>query len=105
MPRGRKTALTIHLTAEERQTLLAWHRAMTIPAGQARRARIITLLAERVPISHIAATVGISRRFIYKWAARFQQEGVAGLADKEGRGRRSGTRPQDSREEQDTGKA
>ena len=102
MPRGRKTALTIQLTAEERQTLLAWQRALTIPAGQARRARIITLLAERVPISHIAATVGISRRFIYKWVARFQQEGVAGLAEKDGRGRRSGLRPPDRGEAQDT---
>ena len=105
MPRGRKTALTLQLTADERQTLLAWQRATTMPAGQARRARIILLLAEGVPIAHIAATVGISRRFIYKWAARFQQEGLAGLADKDGRGRRSGPRPPDSREEQDTGMA
>ena len=105
MPRGRKTALTIHLTAEERQTLLAWHRAMTIPAGQARRARIIILLAEGVPIAHIAATVGISRRFVYKWAARFQQEGVAGLVDKGGRGRPAGPRPQDRQEEPGTDRA
>jgi transposase len=45
-------------------------------------------MADRVPISHIAATVGISRRFVYKWVQRFQQEGLAGLADKPGRGQR-----------------
>ena len=43
-------------------------------------------MANRVPISHIADTVGISRRFVYKWVQRFLQEGVAGLADKPGRG-------------------
>src|ERR671935_1214414 len=88
MARGRKTALTIRLAAEERQTLLAWQRSTTIPMGRARRGRIILLLADRVPISHIADTVGISRRFVYKWARRFLQYGVEGLADKPGRGHR-----------------
>src|SRR6266705_2483193 len=64
MPRGRKTSLMIHLTAEERQTLLAWQRSTTIRAGRARRGRIILLIADGVPISQIAETVGISRRFV-----------------------------------------
>ena len=41
-------------------------------------------------ITDIARTVGISRRFVYKWVERFQQEGLAGLADR--------PRPQASRE-------
>ena len=87
MAQGRKTALTIHLTPAERQTLLAWQRATTIPAGVARRGRIILLLAEHMPIVEIAATVGISRRFVYKWAKRFVEAGLDGLTDKPGRGR------------------
>ena len=91
MARGRKTSLTIHLTPSERRTLLTWQRATTIPAGLARRGRIILLLADGgVPITAIAATVGISRRFIYKWARRFLEQGLAGLADKPGRGSRRG---------------
>src|ERR671930_1203923 len=86
MPRGRRTSLTIRLTPAERLTLLAWQRATTISAGVARRGRIIILLADGVTITDIAATVGISRRFVYKWARRFLQEGLAGLADKPGRG-------------------
>ncbi len=86
MARGRKTALTMHLTVDQRQTLLAWQRSTTIPAGRARRGRIILLLADGVPISYIATTVGLSRRFVYKWVRRFLAEGVAGLADKPGRG-------------------
>jgi hypothetical protein len=88
MARGRKTSLTIRLTSVERQTLLAWQRATTISAGRARRGRIILLVADRVPISDVAATVGISRRFVYKWVQRFAQEGLEGLADKPGRGHR-----------------
>ena len=89
MARGRKTTLISRLTADERQTLLAWQRATTIGAGRARRGRIILLLADRVPLAQIVARVGISRRFLFKWAHRFLQDGVAGLADKPGRGRRS----------------
>ena len=84
MARGRRTSLTIRLTPTERQTLVAWQRATTISAGRARRGRIILLVAEGMSITAIAATVGISRRFVYKWVQRFQQEGLAGLADKPG---------------------
>ena len=82
MARGRTTSLTIRLTPAERQTLLAWQRATTISAGRARRGRMILLLADRMPITDIAATVGLSRRFVYKWARRFVQEGLEGLADR-----------------------
>ena len=95
MPRGRKTSLMIHLTAEERQTLLAWQRSTTIRAGRARRGRIILLMADRVAISHIAETVGISWRFVYKWVQRFLQHGIERLADKPGRGHRRVPRQQD----------
>ena len=95
MARGRKTSLMIRLAAEERHTLMAWQRSTTIPAGRARRGRIILLVAGGVPTSHIADTVGISRRFVYKWAKRFQQYGLEGLSDKPGRGHRPASRQND----------
>jgi DNA-binding CsgD family transcriptional regulator len=82
MARGRKTSITIRLTPAQRQTLLMWQRATAIPAGLARRGRIILLVADGVSISDVAATVGISRRFVYKWVQRFVQEGLEGLHDK-----------------------
>jgi hypothetical protein len=88
MARGRTTSLTVRLTPAERKTLQAWQRATTIPAGRARRGRIILLLDEGRTISTIASTVGISRRFVYKWAQRFLAQGIEGLADKPGRGSR-----------------
>jgi len=74
MPRGRKTSFTIHLTPAQRQTLLAWQRSTLIPAGLARRGRIVLLLADGVTITDIAAAVGLSRRHTYKWIQRFVQE-------------------------------
>ena len=82
MTSGRRTALTIQLTAAERQTLQGWQRSKTISARRARRGRMLLLLAAQVPVSHIATTVGCTRHYIYKWAQRFLTEGLAGLVDK-----------------------
>jgi len=41
-------------------------------------------------ITAITKTVGISRRFVYKWVQRFLEQGVEGLADKPGRRRGPG---------------
>jgi hypothetical protein len=88
MARGRRTSLTIRLTPAERLTLLTWQRSTTIPAGLARRARLLVRLADGMTITEAAATVGLSRRHTYKWIQRFMQEGLDGLADKPGRGHR-----------------
>ena len=101
MARGRKTSFTIRLTPAQRQTLLTWQRATHIPAGLARRGRILLLLADGMTVTDIATTVGISRRHTYKWIQRFLQEGLEGLEDRPGRGRRLGPLPTDLREQQD----
>ena len=81
MPHGRTTRVTIRLTPQERQTLQAWQRGTMIAAGRARRGRILLLLEQGMPITEVAKVVGISRRFVYKWVARFQAQGLAGLHD------------------------
>ena len=88
MARGRKSSLTITHTPEEYRTLQAWQRSTTIRSGLRRRARIILLVADHVPITDIAAMVGLGRRFVYKWVQRFLEQGVEGLADRPGRGGR-----------------
>jgi len=94
MPRGRKTSFAIHLTPAQRQTLLVWQRSTAVPAGLARRSRIILLLANGMTITDIAATVGMSRRHAYKWIQRFMQDGVEGLTDRpQRRGRNKQRRP------------
>src|SRR5262245_11436369 len=95
MARGRKTALVIRLTAEDRQTLLAWQRSTTISVGRARRGRLSLLLADGTSISETGRLVGLSRRFVYKWAKQFLEDGLGGLTDKRGGGRRPGPHQQD----------
>ena len=93
MGQGRTTSLTLRLTPAERRTLLAWQRSTTtISAGRARRGRIILLVADGVPIAHVATTVGINRRFVYKWVQRFLAKGMEGLDSHQGRGHRRGPR-------------
>ena len=82
MPCGRKTSLIIRLTPAQRLTLLTWQRSTSIPAGLARRARMLLLLADGMTITDAATMVGLSRRHSYKWLQRFVQEGVEGLHDK-----------------------
>ena len=77
---------------QERRTLRAWQRSTAIRSGLARRARMILLMADGMTITDIAATVGISRRFVYKWAWRFLEQRVEGLVDKPGRGGRGDPR-------------
>lgn len=81
MARGRRTKVQVTLTEGDRATLDAWQRAKAMRAWQARRGRIILLLAGGMPITEIARTVGISRRFVYKWVARYQAGGCEALAD------------------------
>ncbi|HLF05305.1 MAG TPA: helix-turn-helix domain-containing protein [Dehalococcoidia bacterium] len=88
MAQGRRTSVTVELTPEDRQTLEAWQRSTTIMAGPARRGRIILMLADGASVTDVARAVGMRRRFIYKWAQRFTDQGVPGLNDKPGRGRR-----------------
>jgi hypothetical protein len=101
MPRGRKTSLTVRLTPADRQTLRAWQRSTRIPAGLARRGRMLLLLADGRTITEIAAAVGMSRRHTYKWIERFVQEGLEGLADRPTQRRRSELRRPALREQRD----
>ena len=84
MPRGsRRSKVHLTLTPTERATLTGWLRKPTLPAVQVRRARLVLLVADgRRTLVSIARTIGLSRRHVYKWLARFQAEGCAGLLSK-----------------------
>lgn len=85
---GRHTKLCVVLTPEERQPLEAWQRTTTLPVGLVKRARIILKRSDGATLSEIGRSVGIRRRFVEKWIKRFLAEGMAGLYDKPGRGRK-----------------
>ena len=90
MASGRKTSLSVALTSDCQQELRSWQRSTTISVGLARRGRIILLLSSGVSVSDVSRTVGMGRPHVYKWARRFILNGIDGLRDKTGRGRKTG---------------
>ena len=58
-------------------------------AALAKRFRIIVLAIEGWTATEIAMAVGLARRTCQLWIQRYNEEGVNGLYDREGRGRRS----------------
>jgi transposase len=81
--------------------LLALQRSTVVPAGVARRSRILLLLEDGVTITDIATKVGMSRRKVYTWIQRFVQEGVEGLTDRTTGRRRSEPRLPDPHDQDD----
>jgi transposase len=58
-----------------------------VRAGLARRARIVLLAADGVPVKDIAVRVGVSRQTVIAWKKRYLADGVGGLEDRPKPGR------------------
>jgi Helix-turn-helix domain len=86
--RGRKSALRIDLTPEERDQLLKYLRCLSTPLGLARRCRAILEVAEGTPLVAVARLVGLTEKHVRKWVQRFLYSRLAGLRDRPGRGRK-----------------
>jgi transposase len=78
----------LKLTAEQRQELGRWAQSRTLPAGDVFRARLIMALADGIRYREIARSLKTSGPTIARWKARFEQDGMAGLA-----GRHRGSKP------------
>ena len=78
----------IVLSVGDRAELERYQRTTTKPAGEVRRARAILLLADGETLQYTAELVGLGRRIVRKWAWRFLEEGLPGLRDRPGRGRK-----------------
>lgn len=80
-------ARRIELSAEEEKTLRMWTRAGTTEQRLAKRARIILLLAEGLPVGEVSRQGGMSEISVFKWKRRFLELRLDGLADAPRRGR------------------
>ena len=85
--RGRTSSIKVKLTNEQREVLESWLRRQKTPAGLAKRARAILLLAERQTFTQTSFQVGIGERHLRKWARRFIERGVEGLYESKRPGR------------------
>lgn len=72
----------LHLTAGERDELVARARHGRGSADVARRARVVLLLAGGRTYGEIQESTGVSRRTIALWKKRFEQQRLPGLFDR-----------------------
>jgi transposase-like protein len=84
---GPRSARVPLVTLETRGRLVQLTRSPSTPAGVARRARIVLLAADGVPLRQIAPRVGCDRNVVRDWLDRFREQGLAGLQDRPRPGR------------------
>jgi DNA invertase Pin-like site-specific DNA recombinase len=72
-------AAPLGLREADREKLMAWSRASTVPAGLAQRARIVLLAADGVSHAEIARRVGVNQQTVINWRVRYETSGLAGL--------------------------
>lgn len=71
----------IALTPSERIVLGEVAGALVMPHRDVIRARVILMVADGVSLSEVSRKVGLARRIVRKWAARFAVDRFRGLAD------------------------
>ena len=84
---GPKSPRVIELSEAVRAELVRLTRSPSVPAGLARRARMVLLAADGAPVRHIGPLVGVSRTVVRDWLDRFRTHGLAGLQDQPRPGR------------------
>ena len=78
----------IEVTAEEEQELRRRVKAPTVSKRDSLRAAIILSRTAGLKQAEVAKQLGVSRACVNKWSQRFEREGLKGLEDEKGRGRR-----------------
>jgi hypothetical protein len=73
--------VAIVLEPAERVVLEDIARAMVMPHRDVVRAQVILMVADGVALAVISRKVGLARRIVRKWAARFARDRFRGLAD------------------------
>jgi transposase len=74
MGQGRHTEIVIRAEARDLAVLQKYMEPY-------QRSFAVLLLMEGMSIADISRTVGMSRKFVYKWIRRFQKNGIDGLRD------------------------
>ena len=84
---GPRSARVVALSAKERATLEALTRRTTVAVGLVRRARMVLLADDGMPLDQIARTLGADRTIVRTWIDRYRAGGLAALEDRPRSGR------------------
>lgn len=82
--------LQIRLRDGDAQVLRQMVRSSSTAQSLATRARIVLELSDGNTVAGVAALLGVSDRLVYRWAHRYEADGVAGLSDQPRSGRPPG---------------
>jgi len=84
---GPRSPRVVELSDQERATLEGLTRRTSVAAGLVRRARMVLLAAEGMPLDRIAREVGADRTIVRTWVDRYRVGGLAALEDRPRPGR------------------
>jgi hypothetical protein len=84
---GPRSHRVIELATPSRAALESVTRRPTAPAGLVRRARIVLLVADGLPLDQIARQVGVRPNVVRTWADRYRAGGLDALQDRPRPGR------------------
>jgi transposase len=84
---GPHSQRVIALDINSRAALERLVRRTTAAAGLVRRARIVLLVADGLPLDQIAREVGVRPNVVRTWADRYREGGLAALPDRPRPGR------------------
>ena len=85
---------SVEITPEERAELRQRSASPTSSQRDALRARIVLLRSQGRKESEVAHRLGVSINTVSLWSYRFQRQGLAGLQDRPGRGRKPWLAPE-----------
>ena len=83
-----RPARIVQLSDADRETLATLKRAPSTPQGLALRAGIALMAADGASNAAIADSLGCSLPTVVLWRSRYAEQGITGLYDRAGRGRR-----------------
>ena len=84
---GPRSARVVALSAKERADLEGLVRRTTVAVGLVRRARMVLLAGDGMPLDRVARTLGADRTIVRTWIDRYRAGGLAALQDRPRSGR------------------
>ena len=78
----------LQLSPQQRAVLVDWTRSRVMPQRMVLRAGIVLASAEGIPVNRIAVDLKCGEPTVRLWRRRFSEQGLEGLEEAEGRGRR-----------------
>jgi transposase len=86
MSMGKRLRIQAH-SADDREAVARLARSRTAQARQVERAKVVLAALDGEGVGAIAARVQLSPATVYRWLHRYEQQGLAGLADQPRKGR------------------